>query len=214
MIDNKTTNKNYPLPHPENIASQDVERIATSISMIDEDIGDCDAVVDDVQTTLETLQQQALRIPADKIGTIDPEIQNPTARKYLVVNDDATGFTTVEGGGGEGGLKGEILVKRSDENFDTTWMDPRAITKQAMTTTEVTDSTILSSNGSAILCDTLEIDNGLHFPRHGLTQRQITANDTGDVNYSYIIESLRNAFSLDQNVRSTDSKKQNFFVSQ
>jgi hypothetical protein len=38
MIDNRTENKNYPLPHPQNIASQDVGRIATAIEMIDGDV--------------------------------------------------------------------------------------------------------------------------------------------------------------------------------
>ncbi|MBD0392159.1 hypothetical protein IC220_07045 [Wolbachia endosymbiont of Pentalonia nigronervosa] len=32
------TNRGYPLPHPENIAVQDVVRIRTSIEKIDEDI--------------------------------------------------------------------------------------------------------------------------------------------------------------------------------
>ena len=42
MIDNRTQNKNYPLVHPENIASQDVERIAVAIEMIDSDIFSCE----------------------------------------------------------------------------------------------------------------------------------------------------------------------------
>ena len=73
MIDESTQNKNYPLPHPSNIASQDVTRIATALTMIDADISEC----------------------SDSINSINNTVQNL----------DATGFSTVEGGGGEGGKK-------------------------------------------------------------------------------------------------------------
>lgn len=35
---NDKTRRGYPLPHPENIAAQDVVRIRTTIEKIDEDI--------------------------------------------------------------------------------------------------------------------------------------------------------------------------------
>jgi hypothetical protein len=38
MIDNRTENKNYPLPHPQNIASQDVVRIRDAFVAVDLDI--------------------------------------------------------------------------------------------------------------------------------------------------------------------------------
>ena len=120
MIDDRTNNKHYPLPHPENIASQDVARIADAITMIDADIVACDLETQTCSEKIESLQSTSLRIPANQVGIIDPEIANITAGRYLVVNSEGTGFTTVEGGGDEGGLKGEILVKHSDENFDTT----------------------------------------------------------------------------------------------
>ena len=187
VIDNKTTNKQYPLPHPDNIASQDVGRIADTITMIDSDIAGCDTDVEECAEQIEALQNTALRIPSSQVGIIDPEIANVTAGRYLVVNSEGTGFTTVEGGGDEGGLKGEILVKHSDENFDTTWLDPRAITKQAMTIEETTGDIQLESNKGVILSDSLSSDLFDPFPRHGLTQRQITSDETGDVNFSYIV---------------------------
>ena len=193
MIDNKTTNKQYPLPHPDNIASQDVGRIADAITMIDSDIAGCNTDVEECAEQIEALQNTALRIPSSQVGIIDPEIANVTAGRYLVVNSEGTGFTTVEGGGGEGGLKGEILVKRSDENFDTSWLDPRAITKQAMTVEETTGDTQLQSNKGVILSDSLSSDLSDPFPRHGLTQRQITSDETGDVNFSYIVADTKDA---------------------
>ncbi len=63
MIDEKTTNKNYPLPHPQNIASQDVGRIATSISMIDTDISECDSAINELEETVKKLDNNAVRIP-------------------------------------------------------------------------------------------------------------------------------------------------------
>ena len=113
MINETTSNKNYPLPHPENITSQDVERIATAIEMIDEDISTCNDSIINIADKIISIESSALRIPDDQIGVINPELQDLSAKKYLVVNADATGFTTVEGGGGAGGKKGEVLVKNS-----------------------------------------------------------------------------------------------------
>ena len=44
MIDNKTS-RNYPLPHPENIAKQDVVRIRESFVEIDTDINDLEKTI-------------------------------------------------------------------------------------------------------------------------------------------------------------------------
>lgn len=187
MIDNRTTNKNYPLPHPSNIASQDVERIAIAISSIDSDIAACSSNVDALDSGIQELDSKALRIPANLVGTVDTELHDIAPRKYLVVNDTATGFSTVEGGGGEGGKTGEILVKKSDENFDTTWMDPRAILKKAPTVKEITSNATLGNNSINILADAAETDSNDLIPRAGLTQRQVTGDTIGDPAYTYII---------------------------
>ena len=72
MINETTVNKNYPLPHPKNIASQDVERIATAIDMIDGDVSECEKLIDDIQTKVNIIDKKSLRIPEDQIGIIDP----------------------------------------------------------------------------------------------------------------------------------------------
>jgi hypothetical protein len=44
MIDDRTSSKNYPLPHPQNIASQDVVRIRDAVTAIDADITSAETV--------------------------------------------------------------------------------------------------------------------------------------------------------------------------
>jgi hypothetical protein len=187
MIDEKTTNKNYPLPHPENIASQDVGRIATAIEMVDGDVNACATAIDGIVETVQELDAKSLRIPSCLVGTVNTELSDLEPRRYIVVNDDATGFSTVEGGGGEGGLMGEVLAKRSSFNFDTMWVDPRAISKKAAVVNEVDDDCQLKNNNVVILADEIEIDNGDQLPRVGLTQRQILSDVISDSQYIYIL---------------------------
>lgn len=186
MIEESTVNRKYPLPHPENRASQDVERIAAAISMIDEDINAC---IDSYESNegVNRLLESALKIPKSLTGSVNTEITDIKPQSYLVVNEDASGFKTVEAGGGEGGRKGELLVKQSDNNFDVAWIDPRAITKKAFVIREAVADVVLPNNGFVILADGLEIDNSSGFARYGLTQRQIMDSENADANYSYIL---------------------------
>ena len=203
MIDEKTPNKKYPLPNPENIAKQDVERVATSISMIDSDISECDSVIDGLEETVDNLSQNSIKIPDELIGHFDTELKDISAQKYLVINSEGTGFATVEGGGGEGGKKGEILIKRSDANFDTTWADPRALQKQSPTVNETSADFQLKCNNVVVLADNVEIDNSDQLPRVGLTPRQVTTGDTIDENYSYILcDELEEMDNSDSNIAS------------
>ncbi len=186
MIDNRTTNKNYPLPHPSNIASQDVERIANAISMIDTDVAESSASITEMNSTVESLNARALKIPGELVGEMDTELKDLQPRRYVVVNEDASGFSSVEGGGGEGGKKGEVLVKRSDANFDTTWLDPRAILKKAPTVKETTADIHLSNNCTIILEDAVENETD-DVPRQGLTQRQVNSDTLADSTCSYVL---------------------------
>lgn len=43
MIDEKTS-RNYPLPHPENIAKRDVVRLREAFIAVDADIGDLEVI--------------------------------------------------------------------------------------------------------------------------------------------------------------------------
>ena len=187
MVNETTNNKNYPLPHPSNIASQDVARIATSISMIDADISECSSSINSINNTVQNLDAKSLRIPSEFVGQVDTELTNIQPRRYVVVNEDASGFSTVEGGGGEGGKKGELLVKKSDKNFDTMWIDPRAVLKKAPTVKDTVSDVQLQNNGTIILADVHETDLRDDSPRHGLTQRQINSDTSADSSYTYIL---------------------------
>jgi hypothetical protein len=206
MIDAKTTNKNYPLPHPENIASQDVGRIAESISMIDSDINVCESSINFIQETVQELDAKSLRIPESLVGIVNTELQDLQPRQYIVVNADATGFSTVEGGGGEGGLMGEVLAKRSNFNFDTMWIDPRAISKKAAVVNEADSDCVLKNNNVLILVDEIEIDNSDQLPRVGLTQRQIISDVILDSQYTYILCDEIDEFAPDESDIATRTK--------
>lgn len=186
MIDEKTTNKNYPLPNPENRASDDVERIAAALTMIDADLSACDDKISAASGLAQKLEDDVLRIPSEFIGKIETEIKDIAAKKYIVVNPSGTGFTTVEGGGGAGGKKGEVLIKKSDENFDTTWVDPRAILKKSATVENVTDDNTLRSNSFSILADEVEIGSD-DIPQQGITPHQVANSSTLDSFHGYIL---------------------------
>ena len=187
MIDESTQNKNYPLPHPSNIASQDVTRIANALTMIDADISECSSSINSINNTVQNLDAKSLRIPSELVGQVDTELTNIQPRRYVVVNEDASGFSTVEGGGGEGGKKGELLVKKSDKNFDTMWIDPRAVLKKAPTVKKTISDVQLSNNVTMILDDSVENENVDDVPRPGLTQRQVNSDVTADSSYTYIL---------------------------
>ena len=187
MIDESTQNKNYPLPHPSNIASQDVMRIATALTMIDTDISECSSSINSINNTVQNLYAKSLRIPTELVGQVNTELTNIQPRRYVVVNEDASGFSTVEGGGGEGGKKGELLVKKSDKNFDTMWIDPRAVLKKAPTVKETISDVQLPNNSTMILNDSVESESIDDVPRHGLTQRQINSDTSADSSYTYIL---------------------------
>lgn len=186
MIDNKTPNRNYPLPHPDNIARQDVERIATAITMIDADVSEAQENISDATNKVDELKHRALKLPVELVGEVNPEVQDISPSRYLVVNKEGTGFTTVEGGGGEGGAQGEVLIKRSGKNFDTTWTDPRALYKKLHKTKEVDTDASCDTNSTVILCDAIEIDNGDELPRLGLTIKQATEDMMGVAFGSYV----------------------------
>lgn len=183
MIEETTANRKYPLPHPENRASQDVERIASAITMIDKDIEACISEVDEANHIMGC----ALKIPKSLSDSVNTEIEDIKPNSYIVVNEEGSGFKATDVGVGEGGRKGEVLVKGSDSNFDIAWIDPRVITKKAFGLKETTTDAVLPSNGSVILVDELEIDNFSGFARYGLTQRQVTGAENVDSNYAYIL---------------------------
>ena len=62
MIDEKTPNKNYPLPNPQNIASQDVGRIADAITMIDADLRNANDSINNIYASVENLNSPFAKV--------------------------------------------------------------------------------------------------------------------------------------------------------
>ncbi len=52
--DDRTPNRNYPLPHPDNMMAEDVERLRETLGQID---GDIQALNDDQSTTGNTVSR-------------------------------------------------------------------------------------------------------------------------------------------------------------
>ncbi|MBQ3565010.1 MAG: discoidin domain-containing protein, partial [Alphaproteobacteria bacterium] len=159
----------------------------TALTMIDADISECSSSINSINNTVQNLDAKSLRIPTELVGQVNTELTNIQPRRYVVMNEDASGFSTVEGGGGEGGKKGELLVKKSDKNFDTMWIDPRAILKKSPTVKETISDVQLPNNGTMILNDSVESESIDDVPRHGLTQRQINSDTSADSSYTYIL---------------------------
>lgn len=47
-IDNRTTGRNYPLPHPSNLLAEDVQRLRDALNAIDADVAEVDQIIDDL----------------------------------------------------------------------------------------------------------------------------------------------------------------------
>lgn len=185
MIDNKTTHKNYPLVNPSNIAKQDVARLATSIEMIDSDIAGCEDDIDEALDNLEEIQSKVIKIPSD-LENFDTELKNIAPGQYVTINAAGNGFTTVEGGGGSGGNAGDVLIKNSDRNFDSVWIDSRSLIKRSMKVSEVDTNYEIENSDSIVLNSSNEAQIS-NEPRLELSTRQAADNVIFDANTSIIL---------------------------
>jgi hypothetical protein len=114
-----TTNRHYPIPNKNHDVLEDLARINDAFTAIDNDIVAAENSISSLQDTVSNLDAKSLTIPVNM--DIDTEIQDIKINNYLVTNKEGTGFTTTEGGGNEGGLLGQCLVKTSDENYKAKW---------------------------------------------------------------------------------------------
>lgn len=68
-IDNRTTGRNYPLPHPSNLLAEDVQRLRDALTAIDGDVVALDQLIDDVVNgapeALNTLNELAAALSDD-----------------------------------------------------------------------------------------------------------------------------------------------------
>ncbi len=57
QCDEKKNNKNYPLPHRCNIVYQEIERIATTITIIDADVSDCFNSINKINSSVQNFMK-------------------------------------------------------------------------------------------------------------------------------------------------------------
>lgn len=129
-----------------------------------------------------------MRVPTELVGKVEPLIKDLKPYSYVAIDEASTGFIMREDSVGTGGAQGEILVKKSDKNFDTTWADPRALFKKLHKLKETTSDCKCGSNASIILCNEIEIDNGDELPRLGFTLKQFDSDATGIAFVSHIFQ--------------------------
>lgn len=90
-IDNRTTGRNYPLPHPSNLLAEDVQRLRDALTAIDGDVVALDQLIDDVVNgapeALNTLNElaAALNNDANFAATVTVALNN----RYTKAESDA-----------------------------------------------------------------------------------------------------------------------------
>ena len=142
----KTLHKNYELPAVEHEVLEDLEKINKTLCSIDED---CCAV----EGALSSLDSSVNDIV--KFGVHTDQLQNTTidnieSNRYLVVNSDGSKLHTIEGGGDAGGNTHEVLVKKSNKNYDTKWENLFNIGDE-LNVVSVDGSSDINSNSSVIV---------------------------------------------------------------
>jgi hypothetical protein len=90
-IDNRTTGRNYPLPHPSNLLAEDVQRLRDALNAIDADVVQLDQLIEDViggaPGALDTLNELAAALGDDAnfAATVTTALNN----RYTKAESDA-----------------------------------------------------------------------------------------------------------------------------
>lgn len=90
-IDNRTTGRNYPLPHPSNLLAEDVQRLRDALNAIDADVTQLDQLIEDVVDgapgALDTLNELAAALGDDAnfAATVTTALNN----RYTKAESDA-----------------------------------------------------------------------------------------------------------------------------
>jgi hypothetical protein len=150
--------------------------------MMDADIVETEDKIDDTIYIVSDLEERAVHTSS---VVENSEIQNIGPNRYLKTTDDGTGFECVDGGGDEGGKTGQNSIKKSDENYDTSWGNLLEVSKKGMTAQQNTESS--KSNLICIFTDESEIENSEQLPRADLVDQQIIADVFAENNESFIL---------------------------
>jgi hypothetical protein len=176
-----TVNRQYPLPHKNNVVLDDLEGIRTAFTKIDADIVETKNKIDDTTYVVSDLKN---RVVHTSVAVENSEIQNIAPNRYLITNEN--GFECVEGGGDKGGKTSQVSIKRSDDNFDTIWGNILEVSTRGMTIQQ--NAEFSRSNETHIFANkTDKTGEASRFPRADLVNQQITSDAFSENNESYIL---------------------------
>jgi hypothetical protein len=178
----QTANRQYQLPNKNNVVLDDLERMRTTFTMIDEDVVEIENQMSETAETVSDLENRAVHVSS---AVENSEIQNIAPNRYLKTTDDGTGFECVEGGGDKGGKTGQNSVKKSKENYDTAWGDLREVSKKGMTVQQNAENA--KPNSTHMYISDAEIENSEQLPRADLVNQQITSDVFAENNESFIL---------------------------
>ncbi|MBR1734856.1 MAG: hypothetical protein IJ730_05345, partial [Alphaproteobacteria bacterium] len=123
--------------------------------------------IEELSETVSDLENRAVHL---HYSVENSEIQNISANRYLVVNQNGDGFECLDGGGDAGGFSGQCSIKKTNENFNTAWGNILEISKNGMTPQENSETS--QGNESHIFTDETEIKNDEQLPKVELTNCQ------------------------------------------
>ncbi len=149
--------------------------------MIDGDVTNTEEKIEELSGTVSDLENRSVHLP---YAVENSEIQNISANRYLVVNQNGDGFECLDGGGDAGGFSGQCSIKKTDSNFDTAWGNILEISKNGMTPQE--NSKISQANETHIYADETEIENDKQLPKVELTNYR-AKSDLGPESNSSVI---------------------------
>lgn len=194
-----TPNRHYPLPHKFHDVVDDINDLRSTFGMIDDDIKNTEERIEELSETVSDLENRAVHLP---YSVENSEIQNISANRYLVVNQNGDGFECLDGGGDSGGFSGQCSIKKTDSNFDTAWGNILEISKNGMTPQENSDTS--QANESHIYADVPEIENDEQLPKVELTNCQAKSDLDAGNNLSVIfkdeVEEVENASQIATNL--------------
>ena len=162
-----TPNRHYPLPNKNHDVVDDINDLRSTFAMIDGDVRNTEERIEELLETVSDLENRAVHLP---YSVENSEIQNISANRYLVVNQNGDGFECLDGSGDAGGISGQCSIKKTDSNFDTVWGNILEISKNGMTPQENSETS--QSNETHIYVDVTEIENDKQLPKVELTNCQ------------------------------------------
>lgn len=176
-----TQNRHYSLPNKNHDVVDDINDLRSTFAMIDGDVKNTEEEIEELSETVSDLENRSVHLP---YAVENSEIQNISANRYLVVNQNGDGFECLDGGGDSGGFSGQCSIKKTSTNFDTAWGNILEISKSGMTPQE--NSEIRQANETHIYADEAEIENDEQLPKVELTNYR-AKSDLGPESNSSVI---------------------------